>query len=140
MSAFSPIVVPVVLVIVSSLSCAPKARWQPTQMRPERFQEGKSPARATVVLVTGESLLVEKPVLSHDSLLWAWPHGSRRNSVPAHRRSDGDSTGRYAVPTSEINAILVEQEPALGAAGAIFVLVWTAAAVLGVFLLPRGIP
>ena len=137
---FFPIIVPVVLVIVSSLSCAPKARWQPTQMRPERFQERKSPARATVVLVTGESLLVEKPVLSHDSLLGAWPHGSRRNSVPAHRRSDGDSTGRYAVPTSEISAILVDQEPAPGAGGVIFVLVWTAAAVMGVFLFPLGIP
>jgi hypothetical protein len=121
------------LMIASSLSCAPEANWTPTELQPERFQQGRSPSRATVVLLTGESLLVQKPVLSHDSLTWVWPYGS-------HRRSAIDSTERCVVPTSEIKAILVENEPPLGAGGVIFVLVWTAAGVMGVFLIRQGIP
>ena len=128
------------LMIVSLLSCAPKASWKPTQLQPESFHEGKWPARATVVLVTGESLLVEKPVLSRDSLIWVRPHGSRQTGVSVDRRSDGDSNERYAVPTSAIKAILIKQEPSLGAGRVIFVLVWTTAAVMGVLLLRHGIP
>ena len=137
---FSPRRIPFALMVVWSLSCAPQASWRPTQSQPESFHEGKWPARATVVLVTGESLLVEKPVLSHDSLIWVWPHGSRRTGFSVDRRSDADSNERYAVPTSAVKAILVEQDPSLGAGHVIFILVWTTAAVVGVLLIRQGIP
>ena len=122
-----------------SLSCAPPASWKPTQLQRESFQGGVSPARATLVLVTGESLLVEKPVVSHDSLICVWPHGSRRRGLSLDRPDDGDSTERHSVATSHVKAIVVEREPAPGAGGVIFVLGWTAAVVMGVLLIRQGI-
>jgi hypothetical protein len=129
------------LAAIFVIGCSPPATWRKVEVQPAKLGLRDSPACAEIILATGESLLVESPMISHDTLRWRWP---TQMPVDTNRIADlvpGDSAGRYAIPLTQVKAVLVQYDGGLGAGGVVMAVVWTIAASVAVlFFAHPGTP